>query len=104
MSQLLSPEHTILERLFMQFPPFGVGGRGERVRDVSGIIIRDNVDYMEEWLDRTSGSEAARESTIELCRLLNARVRDSAYHVTPEQLKNVWNSYSYEFASYLREF
>ena len=104
MSQLLPAEHTILERPFMQFPPFGINGRGERVRDVSGIIIRDNVDYMEEWVGRTGGAEAAAQSTVELCRLLNARVRDSAHHVTPEQLKNVWNSYSYEFTSYLREF
>ncbi|HJT20914.1 MAG TPA: ATP-binding protein [Nitrospira sp.] len=101
---LLPPEQTILQRPFMQFPPFGIDGRGERVRDVSGIIIRDNVDYMEEWIAGISGGEAAGRSTTELCRLLNERVRDRSHHVSPEQLKNVWKSYSYEFASYLREF
>ncbi|HEU4685745.1 MAG TPA: ATP-binding protein, partial [Nitrospira sp.] len=78
--------------------------RGERIRDVSGIIIRDNVDYMEERIAATQGAEAAARSTTELCRLLNERLRDHSHHVSPEQLKNVWNSYSYEFTSFLREF
>ena len=102
--ELFPPERTILNRPFMQFVPFGVDEQGERIRDVSGMIVRDNVEYLEELITRSRGVESAGQSTAELCRLINARVRDSAYHVTPGQLKNVWNSYSYEFTSYLREF
>ncbi len=101
---LFSPEQTILDRPFMQFTPFGVDGRGQRVGDVSGIIILDNVEFLEESIAKTQGEEAAGRIVGELCRLLNDRVRDHAHHVTPEQLKNVWNSYSYEFTSFLREF
>lgn len=105
MSQpLLPPEKTILDRPFMQFTPFGVDGRGKRIGDVSGIVILDNVEYLEEVIGRTRGTDAAGRIAGELCRLLNERVRDPNHHVAPEQLKNVWNSYSYEFASYLREF
>ena len=35
---------------------------------------------------------------------MNQRLRDPVYHVTPDFLKNAWNSYSYEFAAYLYEF
>jgi len=101
---LLSQDHTILERGAMQFVPFGVDAQGEPVRDVSGIVIRDNVDYLEEWMTRTKGTEAARRAIEDLCQLLNRRLRDPSHHVTLDQLRNVWNSYSYEFTSYLREF
>ena len=101
---LLSKDHTILERPFMLFVPFGVDEWGEQVQDISGMIVRDNVEYLEDWVRRTKGADAAKQAIEELCRLTNVRIRDWAYHVTPEQLKNVWNSYSYEFASYLREF
>ncbi|HMU54401.1 MAG TPA: response regulator [Nitrospira sp.] len=101
---LLSQDHTILERGTMQFVPFGVDVQGEPIRDVSGIVIRDNIDYLEEWMTRTKGTEAARQAIEDLCRLLNERLRDPSHHVTLDQLRNVWNSYSYEFTSYLREF
>lgn len=100
---LLSKDHTILEQPFMLFIPFGVDERGEQIKDISGMIIRDNVEYLEDWVRRTKGADAAKQAIDDLCRLTNARIRDWAYHVTPEQLKNVWNSYSYEFTSYLRE-
>ena len=100
---LLSPDHTILERPFMEFRPFGVDARGESIQDFAGMVIKDNVEYLEECARKTRGDEA--DHVVEdLCRLLNERIRDSAYHVTPAFLKNVWNSYSYEFAAYLREF
>ena len=101
--ELLSPDHTILERPFMEFRPFGVDERGRKITDVSGMIVRDNVEYLEESLTRIGGPEAAAEGVQELCRLLNERIRDPAYHVKPAFLKEVWNSYSYEFVSYLRE-
>lgn len=96
----LSKEHTILERPFMDFRPFGTDERGEKIRDISGMIVRANVDQLELSLPGTAGTEAVKE----LCRLLNERIRDPVYHVTPAFLKNVWNSYSYEFVSYLRQF
>lgn len=100
----LPREHTILERPFMLYRPFGVDEQGDRIQDFSGMVIRDNVEFLEECVKRTRGEAAAAKITEELCSLLNARIRDSAYHVTPEFLRTVWNSYSYEFASYLREF
>ncbi len=104
MSALLSKEHTILERPMMEFPPFGVDERGEKIRDISGAIVKANVDQLDETVARVSGADAGAHAVHELCRRLNARIRDSAYHVTPAFLHNVWNSYSYEFVSYLREF
>ena len=101
--ELLSQEHTILERPFMEFRPFGVDDRGESIQDFAGMVIKDNVEYLEDCVRKTRGDEADH-AVEDLCRLLNERIRDSAYHVTPVFLKNVWNSYSYEFAAYLREF
>ena len=101
--ELLSQDHTILERPFMEFRPFGMDERGERIQDFAGMVIRDNVEYLEDCVRKSRGAEA--DHVVEdLVRLLNERIRDSAYHVTPAFLKNVWNSYSYEFAAYLREF
>lgn len=98
--ELLSPDHRILERPYMEFRPFGVDEQGRNIRDISGMIVRANVDQLAQSLPGPSGRQAVEE----LCRLLNARIRDPVYHVTPDFLKNVWNSYSYEFVSYLREF
>ena len=101
---LLSEDHTILERAFMEYRPFGVDERGEKVTDVSGMIVLDNVELLQERRAGIDGASAGVQAVEELCRLLNQRIRDSAYHVTPAFLKNVWNSYSYEFVSFLREF
>ena len=101
---LLSKDHTILERPFMEFRPFGQGDQGGNIQDASGLLIRDNVEYLEDCVARTQGADSGARVVEELCRRLNSTIRDSAYHVTPTFLKNVWNSYSYEFASYLREF
>ena len=104
MTELLPKEHTILERPFMEFRPFGVNEQGDKIRDLSGTIVKANVVHLQEWAGRTSGAEAAAPATQELCRLLNERIRDPAYHVTPPFLNNIWNSYSYEFVCYVREF
>ena len=104
MTDLLSKEHTILERPFMEHRPFGVDERGEKIRDVSGMIVRSNLEYLKEYLTRTVGPHTGDEAVEKLCLLLNDRIREPAYHVTPVFLKNVWNSYSYEFVSFLREF
>ena len=104
MTDLLSKDHSILERPFMEFRPFGLNDRGEKICDISGVVVQSNVDYMCDYLTRTAGTEAATHALEELCRLLNARLPDRSYHVTPDFLRNIWNSYSYEFVCYLREF
>jgi hypothetical protein len=104
MTELLSKDHTILERPFMEFRPFGKNERGDMIRDISGAIVKANVAHLEACVNRSSGPEAAERAVQDLCRLLNERVRDPAYHVTPTFLRNIWNSYSYEFVCYTREF
>lgn len=104
MIDLLSKERSILERPFMEFRPFGLNDQGEKICDISGVIVQSNVDYLHDYLSRTGGENTAREALDELCRLLNSRLPDRTYHVTPNFLRNIWNSYSYEFVCYLREF
>lgn len=99
---LLSKDHRILEKGPMEFRPFGVNPDGTKIRDVSGISIRSIVDYLEDCMTRKEGNGA--RAVEDLCRLLNERIRDPAYHVTPAFLRNAWNSYSYEFVSFVREF
>jgi signal transduction histidine kinase/class 3 adenylate cyclase len=102
--ELLPKEHRILERPFMEFQPYGVDERGNKIRDISGAIVKANVDQLEDAIARLSGPRAGLQAVEELCRLLNERIPDPACHVTPAFLKNAWNSYSYEFVSFLREF
>ncbi len=104
MTELLSKEHSILERPFMEFRPFGLDDRGEKIADITGVVVQSNVEYMCDYLTRTAGVEAARQAMDRLCQLLNARLPDKTYHVTPDFLRNPWNSYAYEFVCYLREF
>jgi signal transduction histidine kinase len=102
--RLLPKDHTILERDVMEFRPFGLDERGHTIRDLSGMSIRAIVLYLERSIAGEHGEAEGREVVQRLCRLLNQRLRDPVYHVTPEFLKNAWNSYSYEFAAYLYEF
>ncbi len=88
----------------MEFRPFGVNPNGEKILDVSGVTVRANVNYLEEVVGQAQGKEAGERAVKELCQLLNTRIQDSTYHVSPSFLKNVWNSYSYEFVCYLAEF
>ena len=104
MTEFLSKEHTILERPFMEFRPFGVDERGKKILDCSGVTVKANVEYLEEVVGQARGAEAGVRAVEQLARLLNERLRDSAYHVTPASLKNPWISYSYEFVMYLAEF
>ncbi len=104
MTELLSKDHSILERSLMEFLPFGVDAQGEKICDISGVIVQSNIEYLHDFISLASGPEAADRAVHELCRLLNERIHDPAYHVTPEFLRNAWNSYSYEFGCYLREF
>lgn len=102
--KLLSKEHSILERPLMQFRPFGVTPDGQKIRDVSGITIKANVEYLEEVVGTKDGEASGRQAVERLCDSLNARISDPSYHVTPEFLQNIWHSYSYEFTVYLGEF
>lgn len=102
--RLLPRDRTILERELMAFRPFGLDEQGHTIRDLSGMSVRAIVLYLEKTIARERGDAAGRDALQELCRLLNLRIKDPVYHVTPEFLKNAWNSYSYEFATYLYEF
>ena len=104
MSDLLNKTHRIVEKGVMEFRPFGQDPKGEKIRDVSGMTVRAYVEYLQETMTRTKGREAGDLALQDLTRLLNERITDPAYHVTPEFLQNPWNSYSYEFVMYLAEF
>ncbi|HET8579496.1 MAG TPA: GAF domain-containing protein, partial [Nitrospiraceae bacterium] len=104
MNDLFSKDHTILEKGFMEHRPFGIDPQGENIRDVSGFTVKANVEYLEETVGRRQGPEAATKAVEKLCQLLNERMRDPAYHVSPTFLTNVWHSYSYEFVCFLGEF
>ena len=101
---LLPKDRTILERAMMEFHPFGLDEQGHTIRDLSGMSIRAVVVYLEKLQERERGALAGCQAVEELCRLLNERIKDPVYHVTPDFLKNAWNSYSYEFTAYLYEF
>ena len=101
---LLPKDRMILEREVMEFRPFGLDEQGHTIRDLSGMSIRAVVVYLEKLLARERGASAGSQAVEDLCRLLNQRIKDPVYHVTPEFLKNAWNSYSYEFTAYLYEF
>src|SRR5262245_17188060 len=95
--ELLPKDRTILEREFMAFRPFGLDEQGHTIRDLSGMSIRAVFVYLEKSQARAGGVSAGTQAVEELCRLLNQRIKDPIYHVTPKLLKNAWNSYSYEF-------
>ena len=100
----LPKTHRILERRFMEFRPFGKDPSGTTIRDMSGVSIRSNVEYLEESVARTRGVEAGKHIVEELVNLLNGRIPDRAYHITSKFLRNPWTSYSNEFTAYLVEF
>jgi signal transduction histidine kinase len=101
---LLSKDRRILEKGLMEFRPFGLNPDGTKIRDVSGTTVRANVDCLEESVARARGDAAGMRAVEQLVVLLNERIPDPAYHVTPAFLKNVWNSYSYEFLMFIKEF
>ncbi|MCW5797375.1 MAG: response regulator [Nitrospira sp.] len=101
---LLTKDHTILERPVMAFRPFGIDEQGHKIADVSGTLVLSSIQHLEKCVEKAAGRDAADAAVEQVCRLLNERIPDSAYHVTPAFLRTEWNSYSYEFLSYLREF
>jgi signal transduction histidine kinase len=103
MIEFLSATHKILERPHMLFRPFGKEPNGETIRDLSGVSIRANVEYLEEAVSRIHGAKAGKQAVEKLVARLNERIPDHAYHVTAEFLKNPWTGYSNEFVAYLVE-
>ena len=101
---LLSKEHPITEKGMMEFQPFGTDSNGRTIEDMSGVVIRALVDYLEDSMSRKHGSEAGSRAIEELVHRLNDRIQDRAYHVTGEFLKNPWHSYSNEFGLFLTKF
>jgi len=104
MNDWLPKSHRILEKGSMAFQPFGKHPDGHNIRDVSGVTVRANVEFLEDLVNRTKGSPAGAHAVEELIRRLNERIPDSTYHVTQEFIRNPWNSYSYEFVIFLAEF
>lgn len=88
----------------MERRPFGRDMNGEKICDVAGVVVRANVELLEESLAARFDHEVGQKAVRELSRLLNERIRDHNYHVQPAFLKNHWNSYSYEFVMFLSEF
>jgi signal transduction histidine kinase len=88
----------------MKFRPFGTDVDGTVIRDMTGVSIRSNVEFLEESIAKHHGSEAGKRAIDDLVNRLNDRIPDRAYHVTARFLKNPWTSYSNEFTAYLVEF
>lgn len=101
---LLSKEHPITEKGMMEFQPFGKEPDGSIIRDLSGVVIRACVEYLEEYVTAKQGAEAGREAVQRLVEALNERIADPAYHVTEEFLRNPWNSYAAEFSAFFSQF
>ncbi len=102
--ELYPKDRTVLEQGAMVFRPFGLDEQGHTIRDLSGVSIRAVTVFLEKLITSHRGAPAGKEAVAQLCQLLNDRIKDPVYHVTPEFLKTPWNSYSYEFTSYLYEF
>lgn len=100
---LLSNEHRITEKGRMEFQPYGTEPDGTVIRDLSGIVIRADVEYLEDYVTQREGREASQRAIEELVRRLNERMPDPCYHVSPDFLRNPWNSYSAEFAAFSAE-
>ena len=104
MPKLLSKTHSIIEKGVMEFRPFGHELNGERIQDVSGVIVRANLDYLQDLVTRSRGQEAGTAIVEELVDRLNASIPDTTFHVSAQFLKSPRNSYSYEFVMFLHEY
>ena len=103
MTLLLSKEHRILEKGMMEFQPFGRKPDGSWIRDLSGVVTRAHLEYLEDLMSRKYGENAGRLAVEQFVKLLNERIPDRAYHVTESFLRNPWNSYSNEFSAFVGE-
>lgn len=60
MVELRPKDRSILEKGALQYPPFGVDAEGAKIRDVSGVTVRANVEFLEEIVARMRGPETGR--------------------------------------------
>ena len=58
MPQLLSKDRRILEREYLQSLPFGMDTEGKKIRDVGGLVVRANVEYLEELMVQEKNAHA----------------------------------------------
>src|SRR5215831_12993259 len=70
--ELLTQEHTILDRALMKFRPFGKDEQGQKIADVSGTLVVSAIQHLEHCVEKSSGT-ASVQSVEQLCRLLNGR-------------------------------
>ncbi|HKC94163.1 MAG TPA: ATP-binding protein, partial [Nitrospira sp.] len=103
-AMLMSKEHRITEKGMMEFQPFGRRPDGGTIHDLSGIVIKADIELLEKVVSSARGPSAGLQAVEELVRRLNERIPNRAYHVTAEALKNPWNGYSTEFVAFLAEF
>ena len=87
----------------MEFQPFGRKPDGSWIRDLSGVVTRAHLEYLEDLMSRKYGENAGRLAVEQFVKLLNERIPDRAYHVTESFLRNPWNSYSNEFSAFVGE-
>ncbi|MBN1955386.1 MAG: hypothetical protein JW900_10095 [Anaerolineae bacterium] len=100
----------------MQGRPFGIDPEGNKIRHVTGQLIRGAIEYMLEFVaeqtaatvtgateaERAQQVQAAQERAFDkLVDMLNAAIDDPRYHVSREYLLNEGNYYSYEFEFFL---
>ena len=78
--KLLSRDHTIVERPFLEFRPFGIAEGGDKIRDLTGFSVATMVEYLERSaVVQIHGVEQGIQAVQELCELLNERIRHRAY-------------------------
>ena len=88
MVECLPKSRRILERPHMLFRPFGKEPNGEPIRDLSGVSIRANVEYLEEAISQIHGPDSGKGAVEELVARLNethSRSRLSCDHGIPKK-------------------
>lgn len=61
--ELLSLEHTILDRPLMKFRPFGKDEQGRKIADVSGTLAVSAIQHLEHCVEKTGGTTAPSGSS-----------------------------------------
>ena len=103
--ELLSKEHSILERPFMLFRPFGVTPDGQKIRDVSGITIKAKRRIL--GRSRRQEKRGSRRSSNHRAPLRFPEMPASAIPRTTSPLnfyRISGTAIPYEFTCYLGEF
>jgi len=56
---LLSKDHPITEKGMMEFQPFGTEPDGTVIGDLSGLVLRADVEYLEDYVSRRKARKPA---------------------------------------------